>query len=84
MKTQKEHLNRKKNYQAGKPSKFLAFIIPKAEGSETERMQYIGTKIKLLLSHTPGEYFELYLIKYSHVYIVNQKFSTLSVQFLSL
>lgn len=62
MDTQKEHLNTKKNQQAGKPSKFFALMIPKAEGSETETMQYTGAKIKLVLSHTSGEYSELYLI----------------------
>lgn len=80
----KEYLNRKKICQAGKSSKFLALMIPKAEGPGTERVQYIGAKIKLVLNHTSGEYSELYLIKYSHTYIVNQKFPTISVQFTSL
>lgn len=75
MNTQKEHLNRKKNKtkaktkkQAGKPSKFLAFMIPKAEGSEMERKKDTDAKIKLVLSYTSEEYSELYLIKHSRVY----------------
>lgn len=59
-------------------------MIPKAEGSEMERKKYTDAKIKLVLSYTWEEYSELYLIKHSHVYIVNQKFPALSVQFLSI
>jgi len=66
---QKVLLNRKKNYQAGNPSKFLALMIPKAEESEIERRQYTGVKIKLLLSHTSGEHSEHIFNKIqSHIY----------------
>lgn len=71
MNTEKGISKQEENYQAGKFSKFLDFMFPKAERSETDRMQYIGTKIKLLFDPSSAEYSEFYVVKCNHIYTMN-------------